>query len=76
MLYWRNYVKSGCVIAGFHCILVLTQFCSSAPCFAGVWGTALASQSAWNCKIWFSSFFLLRLLKNFGLYSDDYFDST
>ena len=20
MLYWRNYVKSGCSIAGFHCI--------------------------------------------------------
>ena len=20
MLYWRNYVKSGCVVAGFHCL--------------------------------------------------------
>ena len=23
MLYWRNYVKSGCAIAGFHCSIIL-----------------------------------------------------
>ena len=23
MLYWQDYVKSGCAIAGFHCIFVL-----------------------------------------------------
>ena len=28
MLYWRNYVKSGCAMTGFHCIMKLPKFCT------------------------------------------------
>ena len=31
MLYWRNYAKSGCGIAGFHCISILRPFIYPTP---------------------------------------------
>ena len=36
MLYWRNYVKSGCAIAGFHCTSVVMS--SSTTKISNDWG--------------------------------------